>query len=289
MSNPGNEMPDQQGYFIDAENAAEMARLTKQAQTLSEEIGLFPSALDLTGVHDILDVACGPGGWALEVARRFPEKQITGLDISRIMINYARYTSQSLDITNAQFLLGDATQALPFPDNSFDLVNTRLITGFMRTTTWQPLLQECLRILRPGGFFCMCESDCVGSTNSSAMARYGTLTSQFMRSKGQYFNSEGEMSGVAAVLPRLFVKVGYEHVQKEALVVDVSADQPAHESAHEDFKIFLKLLQPALVHSRLIEQQKVDRLYTQAMEEFSDDDFCLVTFLQRIWGQKHVV
>ena len=151
MSTQNNDTTAQQGYFVNAENAAEMARLTKQAHILSEHLGLFPTSLDLSSTQDILDIACGPGEWAMETARFFPDKQITGIDISNIMINYARYTAQSLNISNVHFMISDATHQLPFPDACFDLINTRLITGFMRTTTWLPLLEECIRVLRPGG------------------------------------------------------------------------------------------------------------------------------------------
>ena len=56
-------------YFIDAEDAAEMARLTHQDRLLTKGMGgLFPDSFDLSEVHDILDIACGPGGWVLDVA-----------------------------------------------------------------------------------------------------------------------------------------------------------------------------------------------------------------------------
>ncbi len=286
MSTQNNDTSAQQGYFVNAENAAEMARLTKQAHILSEHLGLFPTTLDLSSTQDILDIACGPGEWAMETARLFPDKQITGIDISNIMINYAKYTAQSLNIANAHFTISDATQQLPFPDASFDMINTRLISGFMRTTIWLPLLEECIRVLRPGGIFCSCESDSVGSTNSPSLARYAVLIAQFMRKNGQYFNAEGEQSGVAAVLPRLLVKAGFQNVQQEAYIVNSSAGQPAHQSSYDDFKTFLKLLQPALVHANLVSQQDIDTLYTQTLDEFADDEFCAVTFFQRTWGKK---
>jgi ubiquinone/menaquinone biosynthesis C-methylase UbiE len=52
--------------------------------------GLFSERSDLSGVHRILDAACGPGGWALEVAFTYPEIEVVGFDISRAMIDYAR-------------------------------------------------------------------------------------------------------------------------------------------------------------------------------------------------------
>jgi tRNA G46 methylase TrmB len=60
------------GYQLDAENAAEMARLTKQARMLSTMLGLLPETVDLTRSSLVLDLGCGPGEWVLEMARRSP-------------------------------------------------------------------------------------------------------------------------------------------------------------------------------------------------------------------------
>src|SRR5438876_6806405 len=124
------------GYVVDAENAAEMARLVRQARMLSQHLGLFPAQLDLAQSYHILDIGCGPGEWALQIAQRFPGSRVTGIDISDLMITYARSTAESLHIANVEFQVLDARQPLALPDASFDLVNARFIVGFMSTTRW---------------------------------------------------------------------------------------------------------------------------------------------------------
>src|SRR3989442_14330214 len=103
MPDPTQGPPPTSGYVVDAENVAEMARLRTQARMLSEHLGLYPQQLALAQRSHILDIGCGPGEWALEIAQRFPESRITGIDISDLMITYARYTAESLHITNVQF------------------------------------------------------------------------------------------------------------------------------------------------------------------------------------------
>jgi SAM-dependent methyltransferase len=72
-------------YVLDAESGAELARLIDQDILFTKAMGgLFPRDLDLSTIHRVLDVACGPGGWAQEVAFTYPEIQITGIDISRV-------------------------------------------------------------------------------------------------------------------------------------------------------------------------------------------------------------
>src|SRR5690242_15800494 len=109
-------------YLNDPESAAEMARLLEQGRLLTACMGgVFPEQRgNLSGIHDVLDVACGPGGWALEVASAYPQMQVTGFDISRAMIEYATLQASLQHLENARFEVLDATAPLPFADASFD-------------------------------------------------------------------------------------------------------------------------------------------------------------------------
>lgn len=50
-------------YILDAENAAEMGRLTKQDRLITAGMGgLAASYHDLADKQQLLDIACGPGG-----------------------------------------------------------------------------------------------------------------------------------------------------------------------------------------------------------------------------------
>ena len=74
-----------------------MARLLDQDMLVTRSMGgIFPErADDLDHIHTILDVACGPGGWVLRVAREYPHIQVTGVDISERMVSYARSHAQA--------------------------------------------------------------------------------------------------------------------------------------------------------------------------------------------------
>src|SRR6266852_7513435 len=122
----------QNTYVIDAESAAEMARLLDQDKLITEAMdGLFSERHDLSGIYDVLDIAYGPGGWAHEVAHSYPEMEVTGIDISKRMIEYARAHARVRKLDNAHFRVMDALKPLGFPDESFDLVNARTIFAFM--------------------------------------------------------------------------------------------------------------------------------------------------------------
>jgi ubiquinone/menaquinone biosynthesis C-methylase UbiE len=94
----------------------------------------------------ILEVAPGPGYFAVEVARlaRF---QVTGLDISHTMVEIAGENATAAGVA-IDFQHGDAT-AMPFAEGSFDLIVCQAAFKNFR----QPVsaLDEMHRVLRPGG------------------------------------------------------------------------------------------------------------------------------------------
>src|SRR6266576_2573182 len=108
------------GYRIDTESAAEMVRLSVLDRLTTESLGgLFPEHPCLEEVQHTLDVACGPGAWASELAFHYPEMQVTGFDISHHMISYAQMQAEVQNLINTHFLVHDATTPLPFPDHTF--------------------------------------------------------------------------------------------------------------------------------------------------------------------------
>ncbi len=95
---------------------------------------------------DVLEVAPGPGYLAIEMARlaRF---QVTGLDISRTMVEIARENATTAGAA-VDFRHGDVT-AMPFADESFDLIVCQAaFKNFRRPVS---ALDEMHRVLRPGG------------------------------------------------------------------------------------------------------------------------------------------
>ena len=64
-----------------------------------------------------MDVGCGSGAWAIEVADDFPTANVIGIDLSPI---------QPADVPqNCEFIVADLNQGLNFDDDSMDLVQGR--------------------------------------------------------------------------------------------------------------------------------------------------------------------
>lgn len=94
----------------------------------------------------ILDVACGPGIVACALAPFCAH--VVGLDLTPAMLDEARRRQQAGGHKNLEWRLGEAT-ALPFDDDSFDVVTTRYSLHHM--TAPQKVVAEMTRVVRPNG------------------------------------------------------------------------------------------------------------------------------------------
>lgn len=282
-----NHPQDENTYFIDAESGAETARLLNQDRLITRHMGgIFPAKLDLSNVQDVLDIGCGPGGWVLDVAFAYPGMNVVGVDISQTTIKYARALAKVQLLDNASFKVMDATKPLAFPDNSFDFINARFIFAFMPASAWPELLQECMRLTRPGGIIRLTEFDVYGVTSSPACEKFTTWGSRAFKLAGQSFSPDGRGVGLTPMLGRFLRNVGCINIDRAAHVIDFSAGTEEHETMRQNSMMVFKLMQPFLLKTRVATQEEVDQVYEQMLVEMLSEDFCGAWFYLSAWGQK---
>lgn len=275
-----------EGYVVDAENAAEMARLMLQDHMLTTALGgLIPELSDLSTIYQVLDIGCGPGGWLLDLATQCPHLQGTGIDISQLMIDYANTLATSKGLSTLQFRVMDATGPLDFPDNTFDLINARILTGFLSREQWTELLSECFRITRPGGILRLTEVEW-GFTNSTGLDALTGLAALGNFRVGHSFSPSGRTISTTPVLRLLQRRAGYQEIESSAHAIDFSAGTPLHESSVQNNLVFHKLIQPFLVQMGLSTQGELDTLHAQMEAEFESEEFCGIDYYLTVWGKK---
>jgi len=93
----------------------------------------------------VLDVGCGAGVDLARFARGGAE--VTGVDVSQSAIDLAR-TNFEQQRLRGRFEVANGEQ-LPFADNTFDLVFAHGVVQY--TAQPQRLVDECRRVLKPGG------------------------------------------------------------------------------------------------------------------------------------------
>jgi ubiquinone/menaquinone biosynthesis C-methylase UbiE len=271
-------------YVIDPENAAEMARLMQQDRLATESMGgLLPEVEPPPDGGRVLDLACGPGGWALELAFACPKVEVIGIDINTVMIDYANAQAWSQGLNNAHFQVMNVMEPLAFPDRSFDLINGRFMFGFMLPHAWPSLLAECRRLLKPGGILRLTEAE-LPLTTSASFERFIRLNAQALKRAGQSFSPDGHHIGILPVLPRLVRQAGFEQVRLRASVTEWSSGTPAHYDVFTDHAVLLELVQPFLIRTGVATQEELKQLYQQTIAEMQLEDFAAIGFSMTLWG-----
>ena len=275
-----------EGYALDSEDTVEMERLLVQDRVITQAMGgVLPEQSDLSGIHQVLDIACGPGGWILNLAQHSPHIQAIGIDISRLMTEYATNLATSRGLANARFQVMDATQPLSFPDQTFDLVNGRILVGFLSQPQWPTLIQECARITRPGGILRLTEAEW-GFTNSPAFDTLSSFIGLALYRAGHSFSPHGRTVGTGNILRLLLQQAGYQDIECKAHAVDYSAGTDLHEGNVQDHLLFHKLIQPFFVQMQVATQEELDYLLEQMEAEVQAPDFCAIDYYLTVWGRK---
>lgn len=281
-------------YAVDRSNQDEMARLAAQDRMITAAMGgPLPEQPDATGFKRILDIGCGTGGWLIEAAKAFPNAiQLVGIDVNNKMIEYARGQAQEAGVSDrVEFQVMDALLALEFPKDYFDLVNARLITGFMRTWDWPKLLDEMQRIARPDAVIRITEIARVSSSTSAPMliskavgdALYNS-GHLFKPGKTDEFSSEGT-SGVADELPRLMSQYGVQNVQVHRATLEFRQGTAAGDSLTEDTRLASRTLAPFIRKwSQLPENY--EELCKQAVNETQQPGYTASWDLVTVWGTR---
>ncbi len=273
-------------YVIDIEDGSETARLLTQELYLTRSMGgLFPPSYTPRPGSRILDAACGPGGWALDVAFAFPDIEVVGVDINAVMIDYARARAGVHHVPNVHFEIMDITQPLDFSAETFDLVNARFLIGVLSPENWPSFLRECYRVIQPGGHVRLTEADNPVS-NSAAMQEMSKLIATALYKAGRSFGADGYHIGLITMLPLLLNNAGFSLAEQEGGIHDGSTHAEMFELARQDSALFYKMIQPFLIKMGLTSQADLDRLYDDLLRDLDGPWFSSLTFWLSAWGKK---
>ena len=162
-----------------------------------------------------LEVGCGTGNLAVELAINPDLKSIEAFDFSPAYIAYAKARGADSRIN---FQSADAC-AIPFPDGTFDLTLSMLVLAFIP----EPLraVREMLRVTKPGGTAAACMWDLRGGLvfgrmfwDTAAMLD-PTAIDLRGRSLSRSITRQGGIAGE-------FKVAGFQNVQETALTITMN-------------------------------------------------------------------
>jgi SAM-dependent methyltransferase len=274
-------------YINDLTSAGEWARLDHQAGLVGSVTGLLPPLLEDEAWNTILDVGCGPGRWALDVAADRPKAHVTGIDLSADMVNYAKARARTQKLNNVSFITRDVLANMPpFSKQSFDLINIRFAVGWLKKGEWLLLLRRCFVLLKPGGYVVITEAESIYTT-SPALERLQELLCAGLYASGYGLSASPRFMGVVARLGYLLAQTGFQQVRTDVSVLDYSY---THEEANRAWlKSFHALIsEPSifLFQAGVTTVEELAQVDAQLSIEMYQEDFCGVGPLFTFSAQK---
>ena len=283
-------MPQEENtYMFDAESIEEMTRLIYQDALFTEGMGGFFAERqnDFTGIKSVLDIGCGPGEWVRDLANDHPQIKVVGIDISKRMIEYADAQAQLRELGNIEFLVMDATKPLDFPAGSFDLVNARYLAGFLAADLWLEVIREFWRLLRPGGYIRLTESEFFGSSNSQSMEILAGLLTAALKKVGHSLTPESRNNGLVPGIAPLLRQIGFQDVAVVPHLIEYSYGTRAYPVIIKDWEIGYRMAFDIFLKTQVADSlEQLQELHENMLKEFVDPNFLAIHDLIATWGRK---
>ena len=171
---------------------------------------LYLAPLEKRQLGAVLDVGCGTGRWACEIALDFPRARVVGLDVE------LPRPGALITPPNLTFTPGNVLERLPFPDHSFDFVHQRMLVAAIPTMQWPVVVAELARVTRPGGWIELIEA-------GDAYLNVGPALSQFLYWGRVISGTRGIDAARVAYLDELLLGSGLQKVEKRVLRVPLGS------------------------------------------------------------------
>lgn len=264
----------------------ELTRLPIQDQFITSGMGgALPEQPDPAVFKRVLDVGCGVGGWLIETAQAYPViPRLVGIDVNPRMIAYAREQAEQQQIGNrVEFLVMDALRVFEFSASSFDLVNLRLGASFIRTWDWPRVLQEFVRVARPGGVIRVTENDLIGLSNNAAFNRLRNLLVQAFFQAGYLFAPDHD--SLLNEIPRLMEQQGIRNVRIHTHLLEFRGNTSTGQAFAEDVERAIPVMVPFL-QKWLRLPENFEEMAQRVIGDMKQPGFFATWKLLTVWGNR---
>ncbi|KAI8597778.1 S-adenosyl-L-methionine-dependent methyltransferase [Dissophora ornata] len=137
------------------------------------------------------------------------ETNFTGIDISAVWPTEIRPR-------NCRFQVVNAVQGLPFEDNTFDFVYQRFMVLAYTARDWPFVIQELVRVTKPGGIIELTEMPIMSNANGPEM-------NKILEILERGFTAKGLKPRIVKKLNGFLMDAGLEHVETHRESIPVGA------------------------------------------------------------------
>ncbi|CAI2185876.1 5702_t:CDS:2 [Funneliformis geosporum] len=220
----------------------------------------------------VLDIGCGAGSWLFELATEYPLPSFTGTDISPVI-------PTTIKPRNINFIKGNILDGLPFEDNSIDFVHQRLLLGAYPLDKWQGVVNELVRVLKPGGYLELMEADAELKPLGPNAKRLSDALLGLMAEKGQDPH-------ILLKLPSFMEKNGQleEIVKGDKFCSYDKSSGRLGQIAVENHTAFFTNIKPPLMKAMNIPSEEYDELVKAMTRELVEYETMIHTV--RVYGRK---
>ncbi|CAG8486856.1 9072_t:CDS:10 [Ambispora leptoticha] len=126
----------------------------------------------------VLDVGCGTGLWAQDIAIKYDKATVYGIDKANVL-------PKTVNLPNVKFIQHDILKKLPMEDNTFDFVHIGFLGSSFTKSQWtETVLPELVRLTKPTGFMELMEVDAQGMNEGPAAQLLISGVQAYFRNKG---------------------------------------------------------------------------------------------------------
>lgn len=271
----------------------EWRRRTLQARMLMQHFRA-PLPEQREGVHmtRVLELNIDPHGeWLRLCASLMPDTEVIGVTPHELYARQATFFAAVQGCRNAHVQVCPLTRMLPFPDESIDLISGSFLHATLPEYLWPLPLEECFRLLRPGGVLRLLECEQGASTSAAA----GTLCSAYWHHLDtRRAAARPSVPGVRTVrlsrpehLPVRLSKAGFLSVERHESLLGFSAGTPFHGTLCDQADDFFQLVAPLCTyHDEPLSLEAYQQAYHEMQLELLEPTFRGYWHLCTSWGYK---
>ncbi|KAG1380873.1 hypothetical protein G6F61_003669 [Rhizopus arrhizus] len=224
-----------------------------------------------------LDIVCGTGTWAMEMASTYPESHFYG-------IGYDAIYPTSIKPQNVHFSTRDIldSSGFPFKDEHFDYIHMRFVWCYFSKADAKFVMSEVNRVLKPGGYVEMRDCDPI-------MKNTGPIGTNLYKNLGEHiYNSHDIDATWTQHLPELLShQAGLTDIHHQMMPITFERSTPMANCINNFLSDSIKSYKPLFMESCGFSPEECDVVIQKAIDEAHHKHSYFNFYI--CWGRKPLV